>query len=432
MKVLYVYMNGYEVGEYVQLQSGSQEFYYSESWLDKRELAVPLSLSLPLTEKKHSGARVYNYFENLLPENKKILERIQARLGAESDRPFDLLSYIGRDCIGAIQLLTEKGQPDIKKIEGKTLSDNDIAEDLKNYKTAPLGMKDDSDFRISLAGAQEKSAYLFHNGKWKRPAGTTPTTHIFKQPIGFIEHAGIDLSESVENEWICMKILEQYGIPVPDVSIGVYEERKVLSVKRFDRKMSEDNKWIVRLPQEDMCQANSISSGNKYESDGGPGISVIMKLLGSSIVPDRDRTVFMRALFIFWLLGAIDGHGKNFSIFLKAGGRFCLTPIYDVLSAYPVVGEKDIDTHKLKMAMALHSKNVHYKWRNMQRRHWLAQAKRDFFPESEMNGIVDEVVDKTTGVIDAVSKLLPGDFPDIIASRIFQGMRDACHRMSKV
>ncbi len=422
MKVLHVYMNGYEVGEYRHLKNGGQEFLYSESWLDKRELAVPLSLSLPLTERRHAGVRVYNYFENLLPENKKILERMQARFGTESNRPFDLLSHIGRDCVGAIQLLTERGEQNVKKIEGITLGNEDLADDLRKYKTAPLGMTEDSDFRISLAGAQEKSAYLFHDGRWKRPVGATPTTHIFKQPIGFIEHAGMDLSESVENEWLCMKILEEYGIPVPEVNIEVFGDRKVLSVKRFDRRMSEDRKWLIRLPQEDMCQAHSISVGNKYESDGGPGISQIMKLLGSSIDPGSDRAVFMKTLFIFWVLGAIDGHGKNFSIYLKAAGRFHLTPMYDVLSAYPVTA----GIHKMKMAMALHSKNVHYKWKNMQRRHWLAQAKKDFFPESDMNKIIDEVVEKTDGVIDAVSKLLPDNFPEKIFSGISEGMKNAC------
>ena len=53
----------------------------------------------------------------------------------------------------------------------------------------------DHEFRISLAGAQEKTALLMHDGQWQRPIGATPTTHIFKLPVGRIEHAGIELSD---------------------------------------------------------------------------------------------------------------------------------------------------------------------------------------------------------------------------------------------
>ena len=42
------------------------------------------------------------------------------------------------------------------------------------------------DFRISIAGAQEKTAFLRHQGKWCRPIGSTPTTHIFKLPLGLV------------------------------------------------------------------------------------------------------------------------------------------------------------------------------------------------------------------------------------------------------
>jgi serine/threonine-protein kinase HipA len=235
MTVLYVYMNGLAVGEYIQYKNGIQEFIYSDSWLEHGEKAVPLSLSLPLTDKKHKGEVVYNYFENLLPDSMDIRKRIQARFGVKTDRPFDLLSYIGKDCVGAIQLITERTEIDIKKITGTPLNENEIAEELRNYESLPLGMSKDRDFRISLAGAQEKTALLWHEGKWQRPAGPTPTTHIFKLPIGKIEHSRIDLSESVENEWLCMEVLRAFNLPVPNVRLEKFEDVKVLVVERFDR-----------------------------------------------------------------------------------------------------------------------------------------------------------------------------------------------------
>ena len=424
MASLFAYMNGYEVGEYIQRRNGAQEFIYSDSWLE-RGGAVPLSLSLPLTDKTHKGDVVYNYFDNLLPDSMDIRNRIQARFAIKTNQPFDLLSYIGRDCVGAIQLLSERTNVDVKKIEGTPLSEKEITDELKNYKTLPLGMSRDQDFRISIAGAQEKTALLWFDETWQRPIGTTPTTHIFKLPIGKIEHAGIDLTDSVENEWLCLELLRSFGLPVPAISIKKFLDTKVLVVERFDRELAKDGSWIIRHPQEDMCQANAIAPALKCESDGGPGIATIMELLKSSLQPDNDRKQFMQTVFLFWLLGAIDGHAKNFSIFLKQGGRFELTPVYDVISAYPLTKKRQIELRNLKMAMALNGKNKHYAWYEIMPRHWFNESKKVDFPASEMQTIIDNTLGSIDAVIEDVTSRLPADFPDDIANPIFEGIRKA-------
>jgi serine/threonine-protein kinase HipA len=422
MTKLYIYINGQEVGQYISTKTGAQELRYSDSWLND-ESATPLSLSLPLTEKVHKGNSVYNYFDNLLPDSLDMRNRIQSRFGAKTNRPFDLLYYIGRDCVGAIQLMTEQTLMQTKKISGTTLSEADIANELRNYKTLPLGMSKEQDFRISIAGAQEKTALLRHQKKWQRPTKTTPTTHIFKLPIGKIEHSGLDLSDSVENEWLCLEILRAFNLSVPEISIETFEDIKVLVVKRFDRSLSKDKSWIIRHPVEDLCQANGLPSALKYESDGGPGITQIMKLLQYSLNPKNDRKKFMQVNFLFALLGAIDGHAKNFSIFLKKQGRFELTPFYDVISAYPLAAKKQIAYKKMNMAMALHSTNTHYRWNEIMPRHWYAQATKDGFPETEMQEIIEETVANLEGVISKVSSLLPASFPNNIAEPIFSGMQ---------
>ncbi len=422
MASLYVYMNGYDVGEYIQRRGGEQEFIYSDTWLDTRA-AIPISLSLPLTDKRHKGDRVYNYFDNLLPDSIDIRNRIQARFSATTNQAFDLLSHIGRDCVGAVQLLSEQENIDIKKIEGTPLSTSDIANELKNYKAAPLGMDRNQDFRISIAGAQEKTAFLLHEGQWLRPTGATPTTHIFKLPIGNIEQHGIDLSDSVENEWLCLEILREFGLPVAEASIENFEDTKALAVKRFDRELAKDASWIIRHPTEDMCQATGTAPALKYEGDGGPGALTIMDVLKSSVKAEDDRKQFMKSIFLFWLLGAIDGHAKNFSIFLRQGGRFELTPLYDVISAYPLAEKRQIDYQKMKMAMALHGSNTHYTWHTITPRHWFDESKRVNFPETEMQSIIDETLSKADGVISNVSSRLSQDFPDHIATPIFEGAR---------
>ncbi|MEZ4484341.1 MAG: type II toxin-antitoxin system HipA family toxin [Syntrophotaleaceae bacterium] len=425
---LFVYMNGEKVGLLSRSSNGKLSFRYYAGWLGSRS-GRPISLSMPLTEETYSGDIVENYFDNLLPDSQPIRNRIQKRFGAKSNRGFDLLWHIGRDCVGAIQLSPEDIEPDVRKIESEPLNDAKIAEILKNYRTMPLGMRAEKEFRISVAGAQEKTALLRLRNEWHLPLGTTPTSHIFKLPIGRIEHQDMDLSDSVENEWLCHTILKAYGISVANTEMASFAGTKVLVVERFDRRWSSDKTWLIRLPQEDMCQALNVPPALKYESDGGPGIEQIMELLFGSINGLEDRKTFMTQVFLFWVMGAIDGHAKNFSIFLGPGGGFHLTPAYDVMSAYPLIAKGQYEKRRMAMAMSLKGKNRHYKWEKMARRHWLATAKKCNFPEDEMTQIIERILGEMDRVVEQVGSILPQGFPDEVATPIFEGMRNARARM---
>jgi serine/threonine-protein kinase HipA len=384
---------------------------------------------MPMAEQIYSGDIVENYFDNLLPDSQPIRNRIQKRFGARSDRGFDLLWHIGRDCVGAIQLFPEDIPVDVHKIESEPLSDADIAATLQGYRTMPLGMGQGKEFRISLAGAQEKTAFLRCNNEWHRPLGTTPTSHIFKLPIGRIEHSNLDLSDSVENEWLCHAVLKAYGLPVAHTEMMSFAGVKALVVERFDRRWAEDRTWLIRLPQEDMCQALGISPALKYESDGGPGIAQIMEFLLGSSNGLTDRKTFMTQVFLFWVMGAIDGHAKNFSISLRPGGAFQLTPAYDVISVYPLVRKGQYEQKKVSMAMSLKGKRRHYLWEEMFHRHWISTAKRCNFPEDEMAQIIERVQAELDRVIAQVEGELPKQFPDDVATPIFEGMKRARERI---
>jgi len=203
-----------------------------------------------------------------MPDSHSIRRRVQTRFGLESDSSFDLLCEIGRDCIGALQL-GHSIAPASPEIHAEPLNEAAIASLLRNYHSAPLGMAKKLDFRISLAGAQEKTALLWHDHQWKYPLASTPTSHILKLPIGRIQHSGIDLSTSLENEWLSLKILSAFGLPVSQAEILQFEDIKVLAVKRFDRRWVNNDQFLMRLPQEDLCQALGLISSLKYESDGG-------------------------------------------------------------------------------------------------------------------------------------------------------------------
>jgi serine/threonine-protein kinase HipA len=283
---------------------------------------------------------VSSFFENLLPDSSEIRQRIRNRYRAASLSAFDLLSEIGRDCVGAIQLLPENEAPSLTgRIEGRPIDEHEMATILKGLTAMGMGGRAiDEEFRISLAGAQEKTALLWHEGRWLVPHGSTPSTHILKLPLGRIGGLGLDMTGSVENEWLCSKITTAMGLKTAHCEIARFEDVTALVVERFDRRRTDDGKHILRLPQEDFCQITGTPASGKYESDGGPGIEAIMSILFGSQEAAKDRETFFTAQALSWLLAAPDGHAKNYSVFIERGGRFRMTPLYDIMSAYPVIG----------------------------------------------------------------------------------------------
>jgi serine/threonine-protein kinase HipA len=277
------------------------------------------------------------FFDNLLPDSEPIRKRLASHYKLASIEAFDLLQEIGRDCVGAVQLLKEDEAPtDVQRIEGSPMSEEDVERHLiQLMRSGPLGRGETADdLRISLAGAQEKTALLWHNGGWMRPHGSTPTTHILKQPLGLVGRRKADLTASVENKWLCMNLLAEFGLPVAKTAILNFGTQKVLGVERFDRKMHSSGKWIMRLPQEDFCQALGVPPHLKYESDGGPGLLELATVLRGSERAEEDLTTLLTSQVLFWLMAAPDGHAKNFSIHLLPTGRYALAPLYDVMSIW--------------------------------------------------------------------------------------------------
>lgn len=387
-------------------------FRYDPGWLASPE-PIPVSLSLPLRETAYRGPAVESYFDNLLPDNLDIRRRIAEKMATEGRGTLDLLAAIGRDCIGALQFVPEgESCKRAGVVKGSVISDREIARILQNLKAYPFGLDRDAEFRISIAGAQEKTALLRWNDRWLRPVGMTPTTHILKPAIGRLPN-GIDLSNGVENEWLCLKLMEYFGLPVAQAEIHSFDGTKCLVVERFDRKPSPGGKSLHRIPQEDLCQALAVPWSRKYQSDGGPGIVDIMHFLDASDQREKDREQFLRAQLSFFLLGAIDGHAKNFSITLLPTG-FRLTPIYDVMTVLPALEARQIEPKQARLAMAVGAKN-HYRLGEIQRRHWEQTAKKAGFPLKSLVVLLQDLIERTQKIdnfADCLAKQVPGGLLD--------------------
>lgn len=429
--VLGLWMNGQAVGRWHVTSRGEHELHYLADWVES-PLGRPVSLSMPLrpAEVPYRGAVVRNFFDNLLPENRTIRARIARHFRTTTDA-FAMLREIGRDCVGALQLLPEGEAPaPTLPVGAVPLTEQEIERHIAALQSgAAFGQEDDGTFRLSLAGAQEKTAFLWHEGNWCRPQGSTPTTHIFKLPLGRVP-GGVDLRTSVENEWLCMRLLRAYGVPAAQVAILQFGEQKVLGVERFDRRWSAQAGWL-RLPQEDFAQVFGVDPDDKYEDKGGPGIRDILQQLGGSSESESDRRDFFRTQVLFWMLAAIDGHAKNFSVFIEPRGRFRLTPRYDVLSAHPMMGSRagQLSPHKVRMAMAVWRRNRHYRWAEISRAHFEFTAADCKLRDAA--SIIDELVARTPAAIDEAGRSLPKDFPSSVADPILDGLSRAAKALAQ-
>jgi serine/threonine-protein kinase HipA len=219
-----------------------------------------------------------------------------------------------RNNVGALQFLPPDAQPTpAGAIDAVPVSRREIAIILDNLATAPLGITEDESFRISIAGVQQKTALLRWKGRWCKPRGTTATTHIFKPSIGKLPN-GVHLTSSVENEYLCLKILNGLGLPAARAEMQSFGDKGVLIVERFDGLWTGDQR-LLRLPQEDSCQALSVPPHLKYELDGGPGTTDILKLLRGSDEPLSDQRLFLKANIVFWFMGAPTGMRRTSASF---------------------------------------------------------------------------------------------------------------------
>jgi serine/threonine-protein kinase HipA len=425
-RALHIWMNGQFVGTWRIPARGSMELLYDEHWVSSPE-GRPLSLSLPFRfdGRPHVGEPVGAYFDNLLPDSEPIRKRLATRFGTDTD-PFDLLAAIGRDCVGAVQLMPEGETPTaVDIVQGEPLDEAGVARMLRDAVTpAPFHQGDEADlFRISLAGAQEKTALLRHEGHWMRPHGATPTTHIFKLPLGLVGNRRADRSTSVENEWLCARILAAYGLPVAHCEMARFGDQKALVVTRFDRALRRDGKSWLRLPQEDFCQVFGVPSHLKYESDGGPGLARIAQVLYNSVNASEDLQTVFAAQLLFWLLAAVDGHAKNFSLRLLPGSRYHLTPLYDVLSTWPIIGDgpRQLSWHKAKLAMAVWATNRHHLLKTVARRHFNAMAPV-CLQEPSAEPLIARIIEHTPQAIATVQREVPTGFPGRVLESVLRGL----------
>lgn len=427
---LRVLLNGRLVGHLTREASGALRFTYDQSWLDWPH-ALPISLSLPLQEAPYRGAPVWAVIENLLPDSDALRRQVAEKVGAAGTDAHSLLAAIGADCVGALQFLRDDSavtdQEEAGGVSGESVDDETIERLLRGLSQAPLGLTREDPFRISVAGVQEKTALLWCDGRWYRPRGTTPTTHLLKVQMGSLPN-GLDLSSSVENEYYCLALARAFGLSAARADIRTFGATRALVIERFDRRWTRDGR-LIRVPQEDCCQALSVPPTLKYQGDGGPGLVDILTLLKGSDDPMRDWETVLKAQAFFWLIGATDGHAKNFSIALRPGGRYELTPLYDILTAQPNADARKLERKQMKLAMSV-GKRRRYRFADVMGRHFEQTAEEAGVPTQLVRKALEDLAARAPGAIEATADALPADFPFEIHESVADAIRQRAERLT--
>jgi serine/threonine-protein kinase HipA len=337
-------LDGKEVGRVSRDARGRLTFVYADEWR-KAPDAYPLSLSMPLGAKEHGRSVIEAFLWGLLPDNEQVLSRWAAKFQVSARNVFALISHVGEDCAGAVQFVTpdrlsamRSGKED--KVEW--LDESDIAKRLQTLRADHAAWRLPRDTgQFSLAGAQPKTALLLQNGRWGIPSGRLPTTHILKPPTGqFDGHA--------ENEHICLMLARGFGLPTAQSKVMRFKDEIAIVIERYDRQHKGND--IVRIHQEDICQARGIMPTKKYQNEGGPSAFDIVELLRTySTDRQDDLNTFVAALGFNWLIAGTDAHAKNFSLLL-GDRRVRLAPLYDVASILPY---DEFDLRKVKLAMKI-------------------------------------------------------------------------------
>jgi len=285
---------------------------------------VLLSASLPVQAERFPNPRTRPFFEGLLPEG-AVRAQVARERGVSEQNAFGLLAEIGAECAGAVVILPEGEQPASADTSAvRWLSDDELAQTLANLPAHPLGGR--ADVRVSLGGVQHKLVVArAPNGRVGQPLGGAPSTHIIKPSLA-------EWSDIATNEAFCLRLARSCGLNAASCELARIGETACLIVERFDRTLTDDMR-VVRLHQEDFCQALGVLPESKYESEGGPSVAMVVAMLRDvSAAPAADVNALLRAVALNYLVGNGDAHGKNFAILYDGLGSGRLAPLYDVVS----------------------------------------------------------------------------------------------------
>jgi serine/threonine-protein kinase HipA len=351
-----------------------------------------------------------------------VLARWATKFQVSARNVFALISHVGEDCAGAVQFVTPERLDAVrngKEDKVEWLDETEIARRLHILRGDHAAWRLPQDTgQFSLAGAQPKTALLFQNGRWGIPSGRIPTTHILKPPTGHFDgHA--------ENEHACLMLARRLGLPATQSQVMRFGDEVAIVIERYDRLRKAND--IIRVHQEDVCQALGIMPTRKYQNEGGPGAADIIDLLRTySTDREADLDTFIAALGFNWMIAGTDAHAKNYSLLLS-GPSIRLAPLYDVASILPY---DEFDLRKVKLAMRIGGE---YKLNHVGLRQWQKFARE---ARVEPDGLIQRLTAMTAQLPHEANLVLEQVRKEGLDAAIIERLisqlierADNCHRL---
>jgi serine/threonine-protein kinase HipA len=400
---LAVWLHGVKVAQ-IDQQRRRLRLVYTDEALRRYALGIPLlSLSLPLSGQRYAHDAVAAFLDGLLPEADA--RRAMARdVGVTSIDTYGLIGAAGRDCAGAlvIQPDVDPAPPQPTTLTAEPLTAAGLAELIANLRTAPLGMG--GRVRISLAGVQEKLLLTrMPDGGWGRPVDGTPSTHILKPEVAGLQY-------TVQNEAFSMRFARHLGLPTAKIEILRVDGRELIVVERYDRIIHPDGS-VVRLHQEDFCQAAGLPPERKYEQDGGPSLRRVAGML-QGVASRAGVEALLRAVVVNVLIGNGDAHAKNLSLLHYPAGSMGLAPLYDLMSTVRYGDER--------LAMSIDGVE-HTRWVTAD--HLVREATGWGMAGRRATEIITEVLTGAAAAIERAaseSSDVPAEIPEFVSTRLAQ------------
>ncbi|MDF7640206.1 type II toxin-antitoxin system HipA family toxin [Bifidobacterium sp. ESL0784] len=357
-KELRVYLEGRPIGLLREDKNGKHSFLYDNN------AEGQLSLSMPPQLEPWTGKPIEAYIDGVLPDDRTMRQRIGRLYDVSANNPFALLTAIGLDCAGGAQFVSPDNLDLLEEPETlRPIAKGKIGKRLTNLASNVPTTWQGPNEHWSLNGAQGKIALRQNNGEWFEALGAAATTHILKPGVS-------QLHEQAFNEYICMKTLEKLDISVSQSAFQSFNGTPAIVSTRWDRREKQDahgQTHIARIHQEDICQAMSYMTRQKYQSDGGPNANSIIAFLRTNALAETDIIQFTTGLMLNFLIGGTDAHAKNYAILEPVGEAPRLAPFYDIASifAYDARGDRKGER---KMAMSIGGE---YHYERIELKHWL-------------------------------------------------------------
>lgn len=418
-----VYISGNHAGKLIQDRYGEVSFQYQEGYN-----GVDISVMMPKTspDTVFQGNKVLAWFDNLLPDNEEVRKSMGLKHGIKPTT-VPLLSHFGLDLPGAIQVVSEETYPKFRQRNSSRtmLTSDDIAEHLHEMLAAEESHQRDSnhawarqDENWSLGGNQAKWALQCIDGKWYACEGSTPSNVIIKPGV-------FGMSGQALTECVSMRLAQNIGLPVADVRIEHFNDIDAIVVDRYDREKQGDT--IVRIHQEDLCQAFGVFAESKYTNDGGPSTPQIVEFLKTR-ASQADVANFVDALLFNYAIAAPDAHAKNYSVLHTKDDEIKLAPLYDIASALPYyIPRENHKPHRLAMSIGGENRVGYLRKSSIEELSRITGIKSDVL-EHRILDITEQV---RSQMLPTLEEFSDAQHIDVLASRMLPRVEALCKQTNR-